>query len=119
LLIELKKGGFELTRKEVNQADGYVQDIAASGAISGTPYICAWVVGQKIAAGVAKDKSLRNETREYGRIRATTFSTLIDTANRRLLNLRDVLSERYENLPTDSLLGRVFSLPDQGRLPGA
>jgi hypothetical protein len=36
LLIELKKGGFELTRKEVNQADGYVQDIAASGALSGT-----------------------------------------------------------------------------------
>ncbi len=73
LLIELKKGGYELTRKEVNQADGYVQDIAASGALSGTPYICAWVVGQKVAAGVAKDKTLRNESRDYGRVRATTF----------------------------------------------
>lgn len=116
LLIELKKGGFELTRKEVNQADGYVQDIAASGALSGTPYICAWVVGQKVAAGVAKDKTLRNESRDYGRVRATTFGTLVDTANRRLLKLRDVLASRYSGTSTDALLTRVFSQPDQGRI---
>lgn len=116
LLIELKKGGFELTRKEVNQADGYVQDIAASGAVSGTPYICAWVVGQKVAAGVAKDKTLRNESRDYGRVRATTFGTLVDTANRRLLKLRDVLATRYGSVSTDALLNRVFAQPDQGNI---
>ena len=116
LLIELKKGGFELTRKEVNQADGYVQDIAASGAVSGTPYICAWVVGQKVAAGVAKDKTLRNESRDYGRVRATTFGTLVDTANRRLLKLRDVLATRYGSISTDALLNRVFAQPDQGSI---
>lgn len=119
LLIELKKGGFELTRKEVNQADGYVQDIVASGVISGAPYICAWVVGQKVAAGVAKDKTLRNEIRDYGRVRATTFGTLVDTANRRLLKLRDVLAVRYGNQSTDGLLERVFSRPEQGSLPWA
>lgn len=116
LLIELKKGGYELTRKEVNQADGYVQDIAASGALSGTPYICAWVVGQKVAAGVAKDKTLRNESRDYGRVRATTFGILVDTANRRLLKLRDVLATRYGSTSTDDLLNRVFSQPDQGQI---
>lgn len=114
LLIELKKGGFELTRREVNQADGYVQDIAASGVISGTPFICAWVVGQKVAAGVAKDKILRNETRDYGRVRATTFGNLVDTANRRLLKLKDVLAARYGNITTDGLLDKVFLLPVQG-----
>jgi hypothetical protein len=116
LLIELKKGGFELTRKEVNQADGYVQDIAASGALSGTPYICAWVVGQKVAAGVAKDKTLRSESRDYGRVRATTFGTLVDTANRRLLKLRDVLAARYASTSTDALLDRVLSQPSQMRI---
>ena len=116
LLIELKKGGFELTRKEVNQADGYVQDIAASGSISGSPYICAWVVGQKVAVGVAKDKTLRNDTRDYGRIRATSFGTLVDTANRRLLKLRDTLSMHYTNIGTDRLLEKVFSLPDQQKM---
>lgn len=111
LVIELKKGGFELTRKEVNQADEYVQDIYNSGAISGSPYVCAWVVGQKIGAGVERDKRLGAP--EYGRIRAATFSSLVDTANARLLKLRSVLSERYETTSTDSLLTRVFATPKQ------
>lgn len=114
LVIELKKGGFELTRKEVNQADGYVQDIAASGAISGTPFVCAWVVGQKIAAGVERDKRLGSP--EYGRVRATTFGSLVDTANARLLKLRNVLADRYSATSTDDLLNRVFSQPAQGGL---
>lgn len=111
LIIELKKGGFELTRKEVNQADGYVQDIAASGALSGSPFIYAWVVGQKIAAGVERDKRLGNP--EYGRVRAATFGSLVDTANARLLKLRNVLADRYSGSSTDDLLNRVFSQPTQ------
>jgi hypothetical protein len=114
LVIELKKGGFELTRKEINQADGYVQDIAASGALSGSPFVCAWVVGQKIAAGVERDKQLGNPP--YGRIRAATFGSLVDTANARLLKLRTVLADRYGGSSTDELLNRVFAQPTQGGL---
>lgn len=114
LVIELKKGGFELMRKEINQADGYVQDIAASGALSGSPFICAWVVGQKIAAGVERDKQLGNPA--YGRIRAATFGSLVDTANARLLKLRTVLADRYGGSSTDELLNRVFSQPIQDGL---
>jgi hypothetical protein len=113
LVIELKKGGFELTRKEVNQADGYVQDIASSGAMSGTPFISAWVVGQKVAAGVAREKEVGDGNRKYGRIRAATFGSLVDTANARLLKLRSVLSDRYSASSTDQLLDRVFSQPSQ------
>lgn len=114
LVIELKKGGFELTRKEVNQTDGYVQDIAASGAMSGSPFICAWVVGQKIAAGVERDKQLGNPA--YGRVRAATFGSLVDTANARLLKLRTVLADRYSGSSTDDLLNRVFAHPAQDGL---
>lgn len=111
LVIELKKGGFELTRNEINQADGYVQDIHNSGAMSGSPFICAWVVGQKVAAGVERDKQLGNPA--YGRVRAATFGSLVDTANRRLLKLRAVLADRYGGLSTDNLLNRVLSNPSQ------
>lgn len=109
LIIELKKGGFELTRNEVNQADGYVQDIAKSGAMSGNPHVCAWVVGQKIAAGVEREKTLGSPV--YGSVRATTFATLTDTANRRLMKLRNLLATRYEGMGTDQLLSRVLSQP--------
>ena len=116
LLIELKKGGFKLTRKEVNQADGYVQDIAASGAISGAPFVSAWVVGQSIAAGVANDKKVGDDNRQYGRVRATTFGALIDTANRRMMKLRDTLEARYARIPTNTLIERVLERPDQAKL---
>jgi hypothetical protein len=116
LLIELKKGGFKLTRNEVSQADGYVQDIAASGAISGAPYVSAWVVGQSIAAGVAKDKKVGDGDREFGRVRATTFGALVDTANRRMMKLRDALTARYAEIPTDALIERVLGTPVQAEL---
>ena len=99
LVIELKRGGFDLTRKEVNQADRCVQDIASSGAVAGKPCICAWVVGQTAAAGVEREKKLGNP--EYGRVRATTFGALVDTAIARLLGLRTVLADRYEAHTTD------------------
>jgi len=117
LVIELKKGGFELTRKEVNQADGYVQDIAASGLITGTPFINAWVVGQKVAAGVAREKVVGDgERTPYGRVRATTFGSLVGTANARLMKLRHVLSDRYESTSTDDLINRVLCQPVQSGL---
>ena len=116
LLIELKKGGFQLTRKEIYQAEGYVEDMVASGAISGSPFFSAWVVGQTFAHGVGVDKLLQKDNVPYGRIRATTYGTLVDTANRRLFKLREVLSGRYANVPTDRLMARVLSTPEQAQL---
>jgi hypothetical protein len=118
LLIELKKGGFPITRTEVNQADAYVQDIVNSGFIIGSPYICAWVVGETISKGLATDKKVSDSIRgEYGRVRATTFSQLVGTANLRLMKLRDRLKSRYGEMPTDSLLERVLGKPYQNNIP--
>ena len=116
LLIELKKGGFKINRKEVNQADGYVQDIASSGFVHGAPYVTAWVVGQSIAPGVGTDKTVGDETRRYGQVRATTYGALVSTANLRLMRLRKALEDRYDNLQTDALLAKVLSTQEQGDL---
>jgi hypothetical protein len=116
LLIELKKGGFKINRREVNQADGYVQDIANSGFVSGAPYVTAWVVGQSIAPGVGTDKTVGDDTRRYGQVRATTFGALVSTANLRLMRLRKTLEDRYDNLQTDALLAKVLSTQEQGDL---
>lgn len=116
LLIELKKGGFKLNRQEVNQADGYVQDIAGSGYVNGSPFITAWVVGQSIAAGVGTSKTVGDESRKYGQVRATTYGTLVSTANLRLMRLRKTLEDKYDNLATDTLLAKVLSTQEQGNL---
>lgn len=113
LVIELKRGGFCLTRSEMNQADGYVQDIAQSGALTKRPYVNAWVVGQKIKAGVASVKKTGDESGSFGQVNAVTFSGLADTANLRLIKLRERLRFRYEGIATNELLDRVLSQPTQ------
>ena len=82
--------------------------------MNGSPYICAWVVGDIITKGLATDKKVSDAARgEYGRVRATTFSQLVGTANLRLMKLRDRLKSRYGDMPTDSLLERVLGKPYQ------
>ena len=90
--------------------------MAASGAISGAPFFTAWVIGQTLAHGVGGDKVLQRDNAAYGRVRATTYGTLVDTANRRLFKLRDVLGTRYAHVPTDPLVARVLDSPEQGKL---
>ncbi|WP_241669120.1 hypothetical protein [Pseudomonas sp. CFBP13528] len=116
LLIELKKGGFKLNRQEVSQADGYVQDIAGSGFVNGSPFITAWVVGQSIAAGVGTSKTVGDESRKYGQVRATTYGASVSTANLRLMRLRKTPEDRYDNLTTDTLLAKILSTQEQGNL---
>lgn len=51
-----------------------------------------------------------------GRVRATTYTSLVDTANLRLMRLRKMLGERYDNLPIDKLLNKVLSISEQQEL---
>ncbi|MGG5282494.1 hypothetical protein ACQZ2G_00625 [Pseudomonas viridiflava] len=94
----------------------YVQDIAASGYVNGSPFITAWVVGQSIAAGVSTSKTVGDESRNYGQVRATTYGALVSTANLRLMRLRKTLEDRYDNLTTDALLSKVLSTQEQVNL---
>lgn len=94
LIVELKKGGFRLTRKERDQAVGYVEDFIKCGSIIGSPYIDAFVVGEQV------DNKLDSVlTLSRGKVHITTFAQLVDTAERRLFRLRERLSERYDNVP--------------------
>lgn len=52
LLIELKRGGFEMDRKEMDQESGYVDDILCCGLLGGQPKISAFVVGHKMKKGI-------------------------------------------------------------------
>ena len=63
-----------------------------------------------------KNSDTLDSSGDYGRVRATTFGALVDTANFRLMRLRQVLEERYDNLPTDQLLARVLSVQEQPSL---
>lgn len=99
LLIELKRGGFAIGREEMNQADGYIQDIYGSGQFTDSVRICAFVVGHEVEPKTAPQKKIG----DYGTLRATTYGALVDTASHRLFGLKKRLSERYGELQKDAM----------------
>lgn len=109
LLIELKRGGFEVTREERNQLQGYVEDLIGCGVIGGSPFISAYLVGMKVEkGGLSGSKVLdpSDDKREIGKIVISTFAQLVDTAEKRLFLLREVLRERYDDVPGMDLFER-------------
>ena len=97
LLIELKKGGSKLSRKERNQAIGYVEDFLGCGNIIGNPTIEAYVIGKTFSEKVESPTKVGSG--ERGRISICTFDQLVATAEKRLFGLRNKLSERYDDIP--------------------
>lgn len=111
LIIELKRGAFKLTRAERNQAHGYVEDFVNCGSLIGSPYVEAFVVGDQFSEKITPISTVQNENKvELGKVRITTFSQLVDTAERRLFGLRQKLNERYDDIPGMDLFNQKHPL---------
>lgn len=111
LLIELKKGRSEIGRDEMNQADGYVQDLLQCGHLEGSPFIRAFVVGHRVANRTETTRTVGEGPK--ARIEATTFAQLTRTAGQRLFRLRETLKDRYGEIESSKLLGEVLNAPVQ------
>jgi len=96
LLIELKKGGFKISREERNQAQGYVDDLRASN-LGPNCTITAYVVGDSVASNVTSPINVGGNNQ--GTIYITTYDQLVDTAERRMFGLRQTIASRYDDVP--------------------
>lgn len=94
LIIELKRGGSNLTRSNRDQATHYVEDFLGCSELTGNPQVVAYVVGNTISEKVSESQVVLDR----GYVFVTTFGQLVDTARRRLFSLRDKLSERYDGV---------------------
>jgi hypothetical protein len=102
LLIELKKGHFKISREEMMQAEGYVDDIRNSGLIQKNCFFDVFVVGHELAP-ISTTKELKDDNdKVYARVKGVTYSSLTDTAHKRLFRLKDHLKERYNETNTGS-----------------
>lgn len=107
LLIELKKGAFKITRDERNQAQGYIEDLAKSTALGGNCRIVGFVVGDSLADNLANMFEVKENGVLLGTLYTTTYSQLVDTAERRMFSLRHVLADRYADVPGMELYNQV------------
>ena len=98
LIVEVKRGGFEITSDEVAQVEHYVRQIRKSAVLHSSATIDAYVVGASLG-----DIDTEKET-SSGRIHAVTYGQLVETANSKLFRLRQRLKEHYEALGQESIV---------------
>ncbi len=102
LLIELKKGGFDIKRKERDQANGYIEDLLHSN-LGVNCYITGFVVGHTIADNL----SAYQKNAENAILYVTTYDQLVDTAERRMFGLRSLIASRYDYIPGMDLYNQL------------
>lgn len=107
LLIELKKGAFEIKRRERDQAVGYIEDLAKSTALGGNCYVTGFVVGAEVASNLGNKQEVKDDDVVLGVLHVTNYSQLVDTAERRMFGLRKVLADRYDDVPGMDLYNQV------------
>lgn len=112
LLIELKRTGKTIGRKEMDQATGYVEDLRNS--VESNPRVSAFVVGDEISKTGASMRWVGEDRRAS--IRAMTFSRLVSAADARLHRIRGQVAERYEERGVDLVARIRGSGQDAGQL---
>jgi len=95
LLLELKKGESEISRKELNQAEEYIDGIRNCGCISSAFFTQCFVLGARVDVNVTMEKSLSSNGIEHAAIKGVCYSTLTQTATKRLFKLKERLEDRY------------------------
>lgn len=102
LIVEVKRGGFEITSEEVAQVEYYVRQIRKSAVLHSSATIDAYVVGAKLG-----DIDAEKET-SSGRIHAVTYGHLVDTATSKLFRLRQRLQDHYNALGHESIVEQAL-----------
>jgi hypothetical protein len=81
------------------------------GNLIGNPYINAFVVGQSFDEKVQPLQTIENENKvEMGKVQGCLFCQLVDSAEKRLFNLRSRLSERYSEYTGIELVSTQMKL---------
>ena len=106
LIIELKKGGYKIKREERNQAQGYVEDLYSNNIGKQCDYT-AFVVGDIVDSNISPQTDV---CEGHGRIFMTTYSQLVDTAEKRMFSLRTKLAHKYDDIPGMELYNQYMLL---------
>ncbi len=112
LIIELKKGGFEITKVERRQAEDYASELRKSTKIQESTAIIGFVLGARIAADT---KPIEEENTK---IYPTTYHTVLRKAHARTFNLLQKIEYAKRDIAVyDPEVEQVLSGSDRLPMP--
>lgn len=112
LIIELKKGGYEITRKEKRQGEDYAHELKKSGKAQNHTKITVFVLGSNISQDIQDDTEEGNVT-----VKARAYSTILRQAHARTFHLLDKLKQFHDSQQlTDPLVEEIITNKNQLQL---
>jgi hypothetical protein len=111
LIVELKRGGFRVTRDGKRQALDYASELRKSGKIQRATSITGYVLGTTV-----DDAALDNSIEGNTLISVRTYSTVLRQAHVRTFNLLQKIKQAKADLPSDPEVEEVLASPDQPEL---
>jgi hypothetical protein len=105
LIVELKRGGFTITQKEVDQARDYIKEIRATGCVEKSTQIEAYILGSSMEEGL--------ESSTYGNasiMRPFRYDNLLTRAHVRTFNLHQKIEAIRPSGNEDPELKEVLSI---------
>jgi hypothetical protein len=103
LIVELKRGGFVLTQKEVDQTRDYAKELQSTGCAQPFTQIEAFVLGASLEQGLRELKHGDNVV-----VKPVPYDIILNRAHARVCDLHRQLREATVNLPADSEVNDVL-----------
>lgn len=112
LILELKKGGFRITRDERSQIETYAIELQKSGKIQGSTALVGFVLGATL------DEYSRGtfKINENIHIFPRTYNTILRQAHARTFDLLKKIQASREEMLSDPEVAYVLSQPEQETL---
>jgi Histidine kinase-, DNA gyrase B-, and HSP90-like ATPase len=104
LIVELKKGGYQLSQKELDQARDYARELRSKGCAQVETVIEAIVLGASIDSGV-EQMSVGDRTT----IKPLIYDVLLKRAHSRVFNLASRIRESAPETPRDAEMDDVLN----------
>ena len=110
-ILELKKGGFCVAQKEVDQARDYSKEIRKAGRVHATTEIVAYVLGATLEQGLEQMTVGEKTT-----IIPMVYETVLRKAHQRTFNLQKCLQETQPSIMSDPEVEEVLRIDRQKSL---
>jgi hypothetical protein len=108
LIVELKRGGFPISHKEVSQAEGYIRELRKGQRVQKTSSFIAFVLGATLTED-AEEKVI-GENR-HSIITPRTYSTVLRMAHARTFSLLRAIKAIRKDVLSDPEVGQVLGVP--------
>jgi len=107
MIVELKRGGFEVTHEEVSQAEAYIRELRKGQRVQRSSQIVAFVLGTTLSED-AEEKTMGDQRQSV--IYPTTYSTVLRMAHSRTFQLLRSVKSFHESNLTDPEVGLVMGI---------